>query len=87
MENIATRFQRTPAPTHAPIGRTVRPPARETGIEYWSVRRVAQYLDVTPKRVYQLVQEGRFQAIRLGPRQMRIDRRSLESHVDELLER
>lgn len=84
MENTAPRLQSTPAPSPARTGRSNHFATRETGIQYWSVRRVAQYLDVTPKRVYHLVQQGRLQAIRLGPRQTRINLRSLESYVEEL---
>lgn len=53
-------------------------------MEYWRVARVADYLDVSRKRVYQLVAEGRIDAIRIGPRQMRIERRSLEAYVRHL---
>ena len=62
-----------------------RPAERETAIEYWRVERVARYLDISKKRVYQLVQEGRLQAVRLGPRQMRIMRRSLDEYLRDLL--
>ena len=54
------------------------------GMEYWRIDRVARYLDISKKRVYQLVQEQRLRAIRLGPRQMRIERRSLEEYLGEL---
>jgi excisionase family DNA binding protein len=52
----------------------------------WRVERVARYLDVTKKRVYHLVQQGRLEAVRLGPRQMRILRQSVEDYVATLLE-
>jgi excisionase family DNA binding protein len=56
------------------------------GAEYWKVERVARFLDVSNKRVYQLVQEKRLAAIRLGQRQMRIGRASLEAYVAALHE-
>jgi excisionase family DNA binding protein len=62
-----------------------RPAARRTvGMEYWRVQRVARYLDVSRKRVYQLVAERRLEAVRLGPRQMRIARDSLEAYLERL---
>ena len=36
--------------------------------ELWRVYRVAKLLDVSKKRVYQMVQEGKIDAVRLGPR-------------------
>ena len=66
-------------------GRMLRHSVREPGVEYWRVRRVARYLDVSPKRVYQMVYEKKLQAIRLGPRQMRIMRVSIDEYVDLLL--
>lgn len=54
------------------------------GIEYWRVERVARYLDISKKRVYQLVQERRLDAIRLGPRQMRIPKISLDEYIEGL---
>jgi excisionase family DNA binding protein len=68
-----------PAPRTAGSGRP--------GMEYWRVDRVARFLDISKKRVYQLVQEKRLSAIRLGPRQMRIARQSLDSYLDELARR
>lgn len=57
---------------------------REPGVEYWRVDRVARFLDCSKKRVYQLVQERHLQAIRLGPRQMRVLRRSLDEYIETL---
>ena len=74
-------------PTHGPAGRRLKPAVREPGVEYWRVHRVARYLDVSKKRVYQLVQERRLQAIRLGPRQMRIARTSLDEYLQDLAAR
>ena len=54
-------------------------------LECWRVPRVAKLLDVSKKRVYQLVQEGRLEAIRLGPRQMRILKGSVERYIGRLM--
>lgn len=51
------------------------------------VPRVAKLLDVSRKRVYQLIQEGRLEAVRLGPRQTRILRDSLDAYIEELRRR
>ena len=45
---------------------------------------VARMLDISRKRVYQLIQEGQVEAIRIGPRQMRILRESLENYIERL---
>ncbi len=60
-------------------------PKADNPPECWRVARVARVLDVSKKRVYQLVQERRLEAIRLGPRQMRILKRSVERFVGGLL--
>ena len=52
--------------------------------ELLRVYRVAKILDVTKKRVYNLIQEGKLEAIKLGPRQTRITRQSLEDYVERL---
>jgi excisionase family DNA binding protein len=49
--------------------------------ELWRVYRVAKLLDVSKKRVYQMVQEGKIDAVRLGPRSMRITRESIDIFV------
>ena len=59
----------------------------ETAHECWRVARVARLLDVSKKRVYQLVRARRLEAIRLGPRQMRILKRSIDAYVVGLLEK
>jgi excisionase family DNA binding protein len=51
--------------------------------DLWRVYRVAKLLDVSKKRVYQMVHEGKLDAVRLGPRSMRITRESIERFVDE----
>jgi len=73
-------------PSVTPTRRPNRP-ARDAAAEYWRVDRVARYLDVSKKRVYQLVQERRLEAVRLGPRQMRVARASLDAYLRELHER
>ena len=47
------------------------------------VERVAAILAVTRKRIYALVDEGRLQAIRVGARNLRILRSSLEEYYRE----
>lgn len=49
------------------------------------VDRVARILDVTKKRVYNLIAEGKLEAVKLGPRQTRVTRDSLESYLNRLL--
>lgn len=51
--------------------------------EMWRVYRVAKLLDVSKKRIYQMVQEGKIDAIRLGPRSMRITRASIDKFITE----
>jgi excisionase family DNA binding protein len=46
-------------------------------------RRVAQYLDCTREHIYNLVARGELQAIRLGPRDIRISELSLQGFVDK----
>ncbi|GEM_PF-4314105 len=70
------------APAPAPPRPTEAAPSRLT--ECLRVDRVAQVLDVSKKRIYQLVQEGRLEVIRLGPRQMRILKGSLEAYIERL---
>lgn len=48
------------------------------------VPRVAKLLDVSKKRVYNLIQEGKLEAINLGVRQTRVTRESLEAYVERL---
>ncbi len=51
--------------------------------ELWRVYRVAKLLDVSKKRIYQMVQEGKLDAVRLGPRSMRITRESINRFVEQ----
>jgi excisionase family DNA binding protein len=48
------------------------------------VRRVAQVLDVTPRHVYRLIQQGDLEAVRLGMRRIRVTRDSLDSLLEVL---
>jgi len=50
--------------------------------ELWRVYRVAKLLDVSKKRIYQMVQEGKLDAVRLGPRSMRITRMSIDQFIE-----
>ena len=56
-------------------------------LELWKVARVAAHLDVTRKRVYTLIAEGRLEAMRLSRRGLRVTRRSVEAYVQEGLRR
>jgi excisionase family DNA binding protein len=49
--------------------------------ELLRVYRVAKMLDVSKKRIYQMVTEGKIDAVRLGPRSMRITRISLDRFI------
>ncbi|MBN1867928.1 helix-turn-helix domain-containing protein [Candidatus Sumerlaeota bacterium] len=51
--------------------------------DLWRVYRVAKLLDVSKKRVYQMVHEGKLDAVRLGPRSMRITHESIERFITE----
>jgi excisionase family DNA binding protein len=64
------RLPKRPQPLHA-----------TDTVEYWRVARVAQYLDVSGKRVYQLIAQGILAAVRLGPRQVRVTRASLGEYL------
>jgi excisionase family DNA binding protein len=53
----------------------------------YRVPSVAKLLDVSRKRIYNLIQEGKLEAINLGIRQTRITRESLEAYVQRLRKR
>ena len=53
----------------------------ENAVQLCRVWKVAKELDVSKKRVYQMVQEGKIEAVRLGPRSMRITRESIDTFV------
>ncbi|GAB4325962.1 MAG: hypothetical protein Kow0059_22190 [Candidatus Sumerlaeia bacterium] len=56
-------------------------------MDLMQIRRVAKILDVSPKRVYALIQEGRLEAVKLGPHLTRIPRASLEAFLAEAARR
>ncbi len=49
--------------------------------EHWRIERVAKLLDVSKKRIYHLIRLRKLEAIRLGPRQLRIPRNSFEKYL------
>ena len=55
--------------------------------ELFPVARVAAALGCSRKRVYQLIEMGRLESLRLGPRGLRVPRRSLEDYVARQMER
>jgi excisionase family DNA binding protein len=55
--------------------------------ELWTVARVARHLDVSKKRVYQLIAAGRLESLRLSARGTRVTRESVEAYLASLLER
>lgn len=59
--------------------RTVR---REPLQVCWRVKTVARYLDVSRKRIYQMIREGKLDAVSVGPRGIRV----LVSSIDRFLE-
>ncbi|MBW1992226.1 MAG: helix-turn-helix domain-containing protein [Deltaproteobacteria bacterium] len=46
--------------------------------------RVAKYLDCSREHVYQLVAQGKLEAIRLGPRAIRISEASLQGFINKM---
>lgn len=52
--------------------------------EFLQVASVAEWLGLTKKRVYALIQEGRLEALRFGPHQTRIPRQSVEALIARL---
>ena len=50
------------------------------------VPRVAQVLDVTKKRVYKLIRDGRLEVIKIGPRGTRVTRESLDAYIRRLIQ-
>lgn len=49
--------------------------------QLWRVYRVAKLLDVSKKRIYQMVREGKISAVKLGPRSMRITTESIDDFI------
>jgi len=52
---------------------------------FLKVSTVAKLLSVTKKRVYALIAQRKLKAVKLGPRQTRILRQSLEEYIDFLV--
>ena len=77
---------RPPRPPSSAAPGAPAPPKPPSPLECLRVARVARLLDVSKKRVYQLVQERRLEVIRLGPRQMRVLKPSLERFVGRLID-
>lgn len=46
--------------------------------------RVAEFLDCSPKHVWELVSQGQLEAIRLGPRAMRISEVSVMGFLEKM---
>jgi excisionase family DNA binding protein len=46
--------------------------------------KVAQYLSCTKRHVYELVAQGQLEAIKLGPRALRISEVSLNGFIDKM---
>jgi excisionase family DNA binding protein len=55
--------------------------------ELLPVARVAAHLGVSRKRVYQLIEAGRLESLRLGPRGLRVPRASVEQYLKSMLEK
>lgn len=51
--------------------------------EFVRVISVARRLNISPKRVYQLIREKRLAAVKFGPRQTRVLRASLGEYIRE----
>ena len=51
------------------------------------VSRVAAMLGCSRKRVYQLIELGRLESLRLGPRGLRVPRKSIDAYVAQQMER
>jgi len=66
-----------------PIQKPVEKPA-PSRLDFLRVARVAKVLDVSSKRVYALIAERKLESIRLGPRQIRISRESLDRYIQRL---
>lgn len=50
-----------------------------------TVRHAATMLGISTKRIYQLLESGRLESLRLGPRQTRVTRESLEKLIRDSL--
>lgn len=55
--------------------------------ELWPVARVAKYLGVSKRRIYNLIETGRLESLKLSPKGTRVPRASIEAYVEQLKER
>jgi excisionase family DNA binding protein len=51
--------------------------------ELYRITRVAKILDCHCKNVYYLIRQGKLKALRMGPRQTRVSKTSLEKYIQE----
>lgn len=51
---------------------------------YWKVATAAKYLEVSKKRIYNLIQEGKLEIIRLSQRSIRIKKSSIDVYLKKL---
>lgn len=49
--------------------------------ELWSVPKVAQHLDISHKRVYNMIRAGELESLRLSQRGIRVLRKSVDRFV------
>ena len=54
--------------------------------ELWTVARAAKYLDVSRKRVYQLILSGHISSLKLSPRTTRVVREGVEVFLTAQIE-
>lgn len=55
--------------------------------ELYRIAHAAQILASSRKNVYYLIRKGKIKAMRMGPRQTRISKLSLEKYIEESLEK
>ncbi|OPZ12194.1 MAG: Helix-turn-helix domain protein [candidate division BRC1 bacterium ADurb.BinA364] len=55
--------------------------------DFLSVAQVASWLGVSKKRIYRMIEEGALEALRFGPRQIRVRRASVETLIETRAER
>ena len=48
-----------------------------------TVQNVARQLSISPKRVYQLIQDGQLDSLRITARSIRVTRSSVEKFIEE----
>lgn len=78
-------YPRVPKGALSKEGNRIRkqPPLRVPASETQLLRtdRVAKILDVSRRRVYTLIDEGKLEALRIGQRQLRVTRQGLEDFI------